>query len=129
VRVLLDTHVFLWWVSEGGVRVSDRARELIATAETVSFFSAASAYEIAAKVSAGRLELPSSPWRYIPARVARHGFAVLPVDLEHALRAGELPAVHRDPWDRMLVAQAQLEGVPIVTADPLISRYEVETIW
>jgi len=129
VKVLLDTHAFLWWLSEGGARLSDRARELIASSSTQTLVSSASAYEIAAKVELGRLELPSSPTRYIPDRIALHGFAVLPIALEHALRAGGLPLIHRDPWDRMLVAQAQVEGVPIVTADPAIGRYDVETIW
>ncbi len=129
MRVLLDTHAFLWWVSEGGAKLSDRARELIGAEGTEALFSAASAYEIAAKVGSGRLELPSSPVRYVPDRVALHGFVVLPIELEHALRAGALPPIHRDPWDRLLVAQAQLQGLPIMTADPAIGRYDVETIW
>jgi len=129
MRVLLDTHAFLWWVSEKGARLSDLARDLIGAPGTEAVFSTASAYEIASKVGSGRLELAASPGRYIPDRVALHGFAVLRIELEHALRAGGLPSIHRDPWDRMLVAQAQIEGIPIVTADPAIGRYDVETIW
>lgn len=129
MRVLLDTHAFLWWVSDGGRRLSERARDVISDGETVSLFSAASAYEIATKVTAGRLELPRSPARYLPDRIALHNFALLSIELDHAIRAGTLPVIHRDPWDRILVAQAQVEGVPIVTADPAIGRYDVETIW
>ena len=129
MRVLLDTHAFLWWVSGGGARLTDRARELIGASDTEAVFSAASAYEIATKVSSGRLELPASPAWYLPDRVAAHDFAVLAIELEHAVRAGTLPGIHRDPWDRMLVAQAQIEGVPILTADPRIGQYDVETIW
>jgi PIN domain nuclease of toxin-antitoxin system len=129
VKVLLDTHAFLWWVSGGGVQLSDRVRELIETPATEALFSAASAHEIATKVRSGRLQLPGTAARYIPDRVARHRFAALPVQLEHALRAGELPMIHRDPWDRLLIAQAQVERVPILTADPAIGRYDVETIW
>lgn len=126
---LLDTHAFLWWVSESGSRLSDRAREVIATPGFIGLFSAASGYEIAAKVALGKLELPADPARYLPNRIAHHRFEVLPVALDHAVRAGLLPAIHRDPWDRILVAQAQAERIPIVTADPLIARYDVETIW
>ncbi len=128
MRVLLDTHAFLWWTS-GGSRVSDRARALIEDPEVVVLLSAASAWEISIKAARGRLELPQPPERYVPDRVRRHRMSVLDVALSHALRAGALPEIHADPFDRLLVAQAQLEGLPILTADPAIARYEVETIW
>jgi PIN domain nuclease of toxin-antitoxin system len=91
--------------------------------------SAASAYEIAAKANAGRLTLPAPADVYLPDRLAANGMGILPIELAHALRAGSLPPVHRDPWDRLLVAQAQIEGMPIITADDAIGRYEVETAW
>ena len=129
MKVLLDTHVFLWWASERGVRVSDRARSLLSDGSTRVAFSIASAWEIAIKVGGGRMELPDAPERYLPDRIRRHALEVLPIELSHTFRVGQLPPIHRDPFDRMLVAQAQVEGLPILTADPAISRYEVETIW
>jgi len=128
VRALLDTHAFLWWTS-GDSRISDRARAVIEDPETTVLFSAASAWEIAIKVALGRLELPQPPERYVPDRIRRHRLSVLEVGLAHALRAGGLPEIHADPFDRLLVAQAQLEAVPILTADPAIARYEVDTVW
>ena len=129
MRVLLDTHVFLWWVSERGARLSDRVRELLGEGETEACVSMASAWELAIKVGAGRIELPDQIGRYLPDRLQRHGFDLLPIELTHAVRAGLLPRLHGDPFDRMLVAQGQVEVLPIVTDDPAISRYDVETIW
>jgi len=129
MRVLLDTHALLWWASSGGSRLSATARDLIADSSTVVFVSAASAFEIAVKSALGRLDLPDEPERYVPVLLERHGFRQLPVEVSHALRAGALPDLHRDPWDRLLVAQAQLAGLPLVTADPAIGRYEVSVIW
>jgi PIN domain nuclease of toxin-antitoxin system len=129
VRALLDTHSFLWWVSARGSNLSPKAADVIGDAENEILFSAASAWEIAIKASAGRLRLPSRPERYVPARVRRHGFRVLPVDLEHALRVARLPRIHGDPFDRLLVAQAMSEGIPLVSSDPAIGRYDVEVIW
>jgi PIN domain nuclease of toxin-antitoxin system len=97
--------------------------------DTEAFFSVASVWEIAIKAGAGRMDLPDTVDRYIPDRLHHHAFDLLPIDLRHAFRAGTLPRIHGDPFDRMLVAQAQVEGLPILTADPAISRYDVETIW
>jgi len=129
LRVLLDTHAFLAWTSAGGARLTPLARDVIADAETDVLLSAVSGFEIAAKAARGRLDLPEDAGRFVPSRVARHGFHVLPISLEHALRGGMLPDIHRDPFDRILIAQAQIEGLPILTADPMIARYDVETIW
>jgi len=129
VRVLLDTYTFLWWNSSQGSRLSIRARELLEDAATDGLFSVVSAYEIAMKAARGSLELPAEPSRYVPDRLARHGFEALAIELRHVLRAGALPFIHRDPFDRLLVAQAQLEDIPIVTADPAIAQYDVEVIW
>lgn len=127
--MLLDTHVFLWWASERGARLSDRVRDLLTDGATEVAFSVVSAWEIAIKVGGGRMELPGDVERYLPDRLRHHGFELMPIQLSHAFRAGSLPRLHGDPFDRMLVAQAQVEGLPILTADPAISRYEVETIW
>jgi len=127
--MLLDTHTFLWWVSERGARLSDRARELLSDGANEGSLSIASIWELAIKASAGRIVLPDIAERYVPDRVRHHGFEVLSIELPHAFRAGTLPRIHGDPFDRMLIAQAQIEGLPILTADPAISRYDVETIW
>jgi PIN domain nuclease of toxin-antitoxin system len=129
LRVLLDTHAFLWWVSERGARLSDRARDLLVEGDTEVAFSVASVWEIAIKVGAGRLDLPDTVERYLPDRLRHHAFDLLTIELPHAFRAAALPRIHGDPFDRMLVAQAQIEALPILTADPAISRYDVETIW
>ena len=83
----------------------------------------------ALQAAAGRVELLAPAEQYIPDKIREHGFEALPVALAHALRAGDLPRIHGDPFDRMLVAQGQVEDVPIVTGDPLVGRYDVETIW
>jgi len=128
-RVLLDTHSFLWWTSQHGARLSPKARDVIASDETEVLLSVVSAWELAIKASAGRIDIPDEIGRFVPRRVRRHDLRVLNVTLEHALRVASLPPIHRDPFDRLLVAQAQVEGIPLVTGDPAITRYDVETIW
>lgn len=128
MKVLLDTQVFLWWTSAGD-RLTARALALIEDPEVDVTLSVASAWEIAIKSAAGRLELETAPEHFVPDRLRRHGFSVLPVQLSHALRAGSLPRHHGDPFDRMIVAQAQVEDIPVVTSDPLLGLYDVETIW
>ena len=124
----MDAHAFIWWVLDTP-KLSDRCRDILADGENEVLLSVASSYEIAYKAGRGRLTLPETPETYIRSRLTANGFASLSVELSHALRAGMLPDIHRDPFDRMLVAQAQIEGLPILTADPAISRYDVETIW
>ena len=128
MKVLLDTHVFLWWITDDP-RLSPRAREIIANGANVLFLSAASGWEIAIKTKLGRLRLPDKPERFILKQLESNAIEVLPVQMSHALHVYALPDHHRDPFDRLLIAQAQLEKLPILTADPQISRYEVETIW
>jgi len=129
VRVLLDTHVFLWWSSERGARLTQRVHDLLSDGSNDVALSLASVWEIAIKVGSGRMDLPDTVDRYIPERIRHHGFEIMPIELGHALRSGTLPPIHRDPFDRMLIAQAQIEGIPLVTADPAIARYDVETLW
>lgn len=128
MRALLDTHTFLWWVLDVP-RLSADARSILEDGANELLFSAASAYELTIKAETGRLTLPEPAASYIPSRLAANAFESLSVELPHAVRAGSLPSIHRDPFDRMLVAQGQVEGLPILTADPAISRYDVETIW
>ena len=129
MNVLVDAHVLLWWSSAGGARLSPGAMEILSSAETTVLVGAGVLYEISVKAQIGRLELPAAPEIYLPRLLRRHSFGVLPIEETHALRAGALPLIHRDPWDRLLVAQAQVESMPIITADPAIGRYDVEAIW
>jgi len=121
VRLLLDTHALLWWLADDS-RLSAPARAAIARAHVT--VSAASAWEIAIKAAAGKLAAPEE----LEVRLDQERFVALAVSVPHALRAGELPRHHRDPFDRMLIAQAQLERLTIVTRDPRFSLYDVEVL-
>ena len=129
MRVLLDTSAFLWFVSSGGEQLSERARWAIEEPANEPIVSVATGWEIAIKAERGRLTLPRDPQRYLPDLLQRFEFKVLSIELAHVLRAGALPPHHRDPFDRLLVAQAQIEGLPLVTAEPAIGRYDVEVLW
>lgn len=128
MKALLDTHAFLWWINDDP-RLSDTAREYISNSESALFLSAASGWEIAIKMRLGRLETQGAPEHFVFEQLALNDITVLPISMNHALRTAALPDHHRDPFDRMLVAQSQIEQLPIVTADPLIARYAVEVIW
>jgi len=128
VRVLLDTRAFLWWVLEDP-RLSARAQSGIKAQEDDVLVSAVSAWEIAIKSADARLDLPEPAQTYVPDRIAANGFRELDLTVEHAVRVAGLPAIHRDPFDRLLIAQAQVEGIPILTSDPAIARYDVDIIW
>jgi len=128
VTVLLDTHCWLWWIADPD-RISAEARARIADPHTTILFSAASSWEIAIKCATGRLALPEPPEDFVIPRLARDGFLPLAVRHVHALRVAGLPPHHRDPFDRLLIAQAQVERVPIVTADHQFAAYDVELIW
>jgi PIN domain nuclease of toxin-antitoxin system len=126
VQLLLDTQVFLWLLAE-----PDRLGRHIGSLEDPNnelLLSAASSWEIAIKIQLGRLDLPDDPKRYVPDRMRAIGAEPLPIEHNHALAVSELPPLHRDPFDRMLVAQARDLRLTIVTADVQIARYEVETL-
>ena len=127
MRILLDTQCWLW-MSLAPERFSARARRLVEARETLLYLSAASAWEIAVKHALGKLRLPQPPVTYVPARVAALGVQPLPIDQQHALHVATLPPHHRDPFDRLLIAQAQLDDLSILTADPLFEAYDVATI-
>jgi PIN domain nuclease of toxin-antitoxin system len=122
-RLLLDTHIFLWWRGEPS-RLNATVQRSIATADVV-FVSVASAWEIAIKVSLGRLDLPAS----VEAGVLASGFERLLITFSHTERAATLPPHHGDPFDRMLIAQAQADGLTLVTRDRSLAPYEVEILW
>ncbi|HEX3131586.1 MAG TPA: type II toxin-antitoxin system VapC family toxin [Thermoanaerobaculia bacterium] len=122
-QLLLDTHVFLWWRGEPS-RLSSEARTRSSNAAVV-FVSVASAWETAIKASIGRLEIPES----LESGVLDSGFEKLLISFSHAERVASLPLHHRDPFDRMLVAQAQAEGLTLVTHDRVLAPYDVEILW
>ena len=123
MRLLLDTHVLVWWLADDET-LGDEARSAIVDGNSVVMVSAASVWEIAIKRAAGRLDAPGD----LEAQLEQNRFVPLTIGIGHAVRAGALPAHHTDPFDRMLVAQAELEGLTIVTRDENIARYAVATL-
>ena len=128
MKVLLDTHAFLWWLA-GDERLSRRARSVIGDQETVVYVSAASAWEICTKVRLGRLPGATEVAADVTACLVDQGFTPLSVTVEHARRAGSLPIPHADPFDRMLVAQAQALGIPLVSNEVVFDRFGVQRLW
>lgn len=128
MRALLDTHVFLWWITDNS-QLSPLAREIISNGENELFLSAASGWEMAIKAKLGKLQLPDDISSFIADQLAINNFTALPIQMKHALHVYTLPDYHRDPFDRLLIAQAQTEDLPILTADPQIARYPVKVIW
>lgn len=128
MRLLLDTHCWLWTLL-APERLGPAAREAFCNPANEVFLSAASSWEIAIKCRLGKLALPEAAERYVPKRMAAQGLSALPIHHVHALKVAQLPDHHRDPFDRILVAQATVEGWPVLTADPLLCRYQVEVIW
>jgi PIN domain nuclease of toxin-antitoxin system len=126
VRLLLDTHVFLWLQTEPE-RLDDHLA-LVEDRGTTLLLSAATSWEIAIKFGLGRLPLPEPPERYVPTRMRAIGAQALPIEHAHALAVASLPALHRDPFDRLLVAQAEATGATILTADPAVAQYPAETL-
>jgi PIN domain nuclease of toxin-antitoxin system len=128
VRLLLDTSTFLWIVG-GAKQLSPRARELFSDPANEAFLSAASAWEIAVKHRLGKLPLPQAPDEFVPAQRSAHGIEPLAVDEESALHVAKLPDLHRDPFDRLLVAQALVGGLVLLTPDQDIRQYPVRALW
>jgi len=128
MRALLDTHAFLWWVTDD-IHLSSRARAIIADGDNELFLSAASGWEMAIKARLGKLHLPDNPASFVFEQLRINAIEPLAVEMTHALRVYSLPEHHRDPFDRILVAQAQVERMPIITADPQVTQYDVEILW
>jgi PIN domain nuclease of toxin-antitoxin system len=127
MRLLLDTHALLWWVMDDA-QLPGRLDPLLGDPDTEVYVSAVTAWEIAIKVRAGKLDAgPLSSGA--AAEIERQGFLPLPITLEHAERAGALPAHHADPFDRMLIAQAQAENLRLVSNERLFDRYGVVRVW
>ena len=128
MKVLIDTHVFLW-ILVSPKKLSSRARSIIESGDNHVLLSTASLWEIAIKEQVGKLSLPNPPERYLRRRIAESDIEMLPVSAQHALRLFSLPVHHKDPFDRIIVAQSQEEDIAIITADAVMRRYEIEVIW
>jgi PIN domain nuclease of toxin-antitoxin system len=128
VRLLLDTHAFLWWLL-GDPALSTSAQNAIADAGNDVFVSAASAWEITTKFRIGKLPKAAFMVTDIAGKVAEHGFVELPVTIHHGQLAGSLPGIHKDPFDRILVAQAILADMQIVSRDAILSSYGIARLW
>ncbi|ESQ07826.1 MAG TPA: type II toxin-antitoxin system VapC family toxin [Desulfofustis sp.] len=127
-RYLLDTHTFIWWI-EDSPRLSDSVREIIGDSENECWFSLVSAWEMAIKISLERLKLAIPLKRYIPEHSAANNFNVLAIDFRHITKVAHLPFQHRDPFDRLLIAQAMTEKMVILSADPALDGYAIERVW
>jgi len=125
---LIDTHVLLWWLFDDP-KLSDRAHDVIQAPANSILVSSASGWEIATKYRLGKLPHADEVARNLPAMLRKSRIDVLPITMDHALAAGALPGPHRDPFDRMLIAQGQIEGLPIVTSDHAFKQYPVKIIW
>ncbi len=125
---LLDTHGLIWALA-GDDRLSPRARSIVADPANRVLVSAATAWEVALKVAIGRLTIPVAPERLIEIVTGPMRMETVALEFAHALAAAALPPIHRDPFDRLIVAQAQALGVPILTADPRVAAYGVATVW
>ncbi len=128
MRLLLDTHALLFWLLDSA-RLSDRARAAFRDAENELLWSAASSWEVSIKYALGRIELAKAPGEFFPELLRRQRIGSLPIEHEHAFRVTALPPHHRDPFDRLLVAQAQVERIPILSRDPAFQDYDVDVIW
>lgn len=128
MKALLDTHTLLWWL-DGDERLSSAARKWIAETEHIVLVSAASAWEIATKVRIGKLPGAAEVAERYHDCLAEQGFTPLSISTDHALRAGSLPGLHRDPFDRMLIAQAQAENIPLISNETLFDHYGIRRIW
>ncbi len=128
MRVLLDTHALLWWFTDDP-KLSAPARQAIAEEKNEIFVSAASAWEIATKQRLGKLDGVPNVVQRFPELVAADGFAHLPITYLHSLRAGSYAKEHRDPFDRMLAAQSEIESLILVTRDPVFKGFKTRTLW
>ena len=125
---LLDTHTLIWWISDDPA-LANAARSIIADTENTMLVSAASAWELAIKYQKGKLRKAADLISDFSGRVKREGFQLLPISAEHGISAGLLPGLHKDPFDRMLIAQSQAENIPIISNDVVFDTYGVRRLW
>jgi PIN domain nuclease of toxin-antitoxin system len=128
LRALFDTHALIWWFSDDS-SLTLPARQIIGDTENTLLVSAASAWEIAIKHKLGKLRKVADLVSNFSGRIESEGFQLLSISAEHGIRAGMLPGLHKDPFDRMLIAQAQAENVPVVSNEAVFEAYGVRRLW
>lgn len=128
MQLLLDTHTFLWWIDDAPA-LSKKARVAIGKAGNECFVSLASCWEMAIKTSLGKLTLSQPLDRFIPEQLAANGFQLLDIDFRHVSRVAAMPFHHRDPFDRLLIAQASAEKLTMVSADAAFDAYDLSRLW
>lgn len=128
MNILLDTHAFLWWITDDS-KLSQTAGNLMGDENNTLYWSVASSWEVAIKYALGRLPLPEGPEIFLPAELGQNRIESLLITNEHAFHAGQLPLHHRDPFDRMLIAQAQKESLILLSSDSLFDLYDVDVRW
>lgn len=127
MNILIDTHIFLWLFGQSD-RISSNVRNLLRNQNNSIYFSAASAWEIAIKYGNGKLQLPDSPEIFVPDRINRANFSWLEIVHQHTLAVANLEQIHKDPFDRLLVAQANVENFSLLSADSVFDKYSVKLI-
>lgn len=128
MQALLDTNAFLWWVTNDK-KLSSAANTIISNPQNEIFFSIVSGWEIVIKAQIGKLPLPESPEIYIPSRLSYYDFKTLSINMKDVLQTWRLELHHKDPFDRLLIAQSQINNLPIITADNKFDLYNVSIIW
>jgi PIN domain nuclease of toxin-antitoxin system len=128
VKYLLDTHVFLWWITDSP-RIPENIRKVIEDKNSELFLSAASIWEMMIKSKLNKLQLPDNQQEFIREQLTLNSLRVLNITMEHSFEVYGLPEIHKDPFDRMLIAQARVEGFTIITSDAFIEQYNVDTYW
>lgn len=128
MKAILDTHTFLWWITNDQ-RISQKVFDIISDGENELYLSTASGWEISIKYALGSLKLPAKPDKFVSEQIAANSIITLPIQMNHALYVYTLPHHHRDPFDRMIITQAQLEKLAVITADKEFEKYKIKTIW
>lgn len=128
MKYLLDTHAFLWFVSDDS-RLSPRARSIIKDRNKEVYFSAASAWEMSIKIRLGRLTIEEELEPFIVKQLAENNFSTLSITVLHSLYTSKLPEIHKDPFDRMIIAQSKLENMSLISKDKNIKKYKVPMVW
>ena len=130
MKVLLDTHAFLWWINQHE-RLTAKALDTIGAGRNEIFVSVVNVWEIVIKAKGGRFQLPGDLASFLNGQIAENSFKILPIQMPHALHVYKLPdhPSHKDPFDRLLVAQALSEDMPVISADGLLDQYGIERIW
>jgi len=128
MKYLLDTHAFLWFVTDDD-KLSSNARSIIKNSNNEVYFSAASAWEMSIKVSLGRLTIKEDLEPFIIKQLAENNFSTLSITIFHSIYTSKLPEIHKDPFDRMIVAQSKVENLSLISKDKNIKKYKVPVVW